>query len=98
MRKSFFVVLGIIFTSILLGFFVWKILTRKTDSVYRNFSKSNWEDVILEVLSKKDPDLEDYSYASMSLAEFNFHLLTVPSEKKRKSSFQVCRKIRTKIF
>ncbi|EMG21405.1 hypothetical protein LEP1GSC037_0887 [Leptospira interrogans str. 2006001854] len=53
MRKSFFVVLGIIFTSILLGFFVWKILTRKTDSVYRNFSKSNWEDVILEVLSKK---------------------------------------------
>ncbi|OCC29475.1 Uncharacterized protein GNX_2019 [Leptospira interrogans serovar Canicola] len=54
MRKSFFVVLGIIFTSILLGFFVWKILTRKTDSVYRNFSKSNWEDVILEVLSKKE--------------------------------------------
>lgn len=84
MRKSFFVVLGLIFTSILFGFLVWKVLTRKTDSVYKNFSKSNWEDVVLEVLSKKDPDLEDYSYASMSLSEFNFYLLTVPSEKREK--------------
>lgn len=98
MRKSFFVVLGIIFTSILLGFFVWKILTRKTDSVYRNFSKSNWEDVILEVLSKKDPDLEDYSYASMSLAEFNFHLLTVPSEKREKVASRFAEKSGLKFF
>ncbi|EMY13802.1 hypothetical protein LEP1GSC043_2245 [Leptospira weilii str. Ecochallenge] len=86
MRKNFFVTLGFIFISILLGFLVWKILTRKTDSVYKNFSKGNWEDVVLEVLRKKDPDLEDYSYASMSLSEYNFELLTTASEKKKKSS------------
>lgn len=84
MRKSFFVALGLFFASILLGFLVWKILTRKTDSVYKNFSKGNWDDVVLEVLSKKDPDLEDYSYASMSLAEYNSQLLTVPAEKKER--------------
>ncbi|XDD49255.1 SH3 domain-containing protein [Leptospira sp. WS92.C1] len=84
MRKSFFVFLGLFFLSILLGFLVWKFLTRKTDSVYKNFSKENWEDVVLEVLKKKDPDLEDYSYASMALAEFNSDLLTIPSEKKEK--------------
>ncbi|MBW0433884.1 SH3 domain-containing protein [Leptospira yasudae] len=86
MRKNFFVALGLIFASILLGFLVWKLLTRKTDSVYRNYSKGNWEDVVLEVLRKKDPDLEDYSYASLSLAEFNSQLLTVPSEKKEKTA------------
>ncbi|MGJ4751573.1 SH3 domain-containing protein [Leptospira kmetyi] len=84
MRKSFFVALGLFFASILLGFLVWKILTRKTDSVYKNFSKGNWDDVVLEVLSKKDPDLEDYSYASMSLAEYNSQLLTVAAEKKER--------------
>ncbi|PJZ57915.1 SH3 domain-containing protein [Leptospira barantonii] len=84
MRKSFFVALGLFFASILLGFLVWKIATRKTDSVYKNFSKGNWDDVVLEVLSKKDPDLEDYSYASMSLAEYNSQLLTVSAEKKER--------------
>ncbi|EMM72435.1 hypothetical protein LEP1GSC038_3292 [Leptospira weilii str. 2006001855] len=92
MRKNFFVTLGFIFISILLGFLVWKILTRKTDSVYKNFSKGNWEDVVLEVLRKKDPDLEDYSYASMSLSEYNFELLTTASEKK-KNRLQVCGKV-----
>lgn len=98
MRKSFFVVLGLIFTSILFGFLVWKVLTRKTDSVYKNFSKSNWEDVVLEVLSKKDPDLEDYSYASMSLSEFNFYLLTVPSEKREKVASRFAEKSGLKFF
>ncbi|EMG00753.1 hypothetical protein LEP1GSC123_0544 [Leptospira borgpetersenii str. 200701203] len=86
MRKNFFVIFGLIFVFILVGFFAWKILTRKTDFVYKNFSKGNWEDVVLEVLGKKDPDLEDYSYASMSLAEYNFELLTTASEKKKKPS------------
>lgn len=86
MRKSFFVFIGAFFLSVLFGFLVWKFLTRKTDSVYKNFSKGNWEDVVLEVLKKKDPDLEDYSYASLSLAEFNSYLLGVSSEKKEKAA------------
>ncbi|MBM9576993.1 SH3 domain-containing protein [Leptospira sp. 201903070] len=84
MRKSFFVFLGAVFVTILFGFLTWKFLTRKTDSVYKNFSKGNWEDVIFEVLKKKDPDLEDYSFASMALAEFNSSLLILPAEKKEK--------------
>ncbi|RHX87344.1 SH3 domain-containing protein [Leptospira stimsonii] len=84
MRKSFFVFLGLVFVSILVVFLTWKFLTRKTDSVYKNFSKGNWEDVVLEVLKKKDPDLEDYSFASMALAEFNSSLLILPAEKKEK--------------
>ncbi|EMN90951.1 SH3 domain-containing protein [Leptospira weilii] len=98
MRKNFFVTLGFIFISILLGFLVWKILTRKTDSVYKNFSKGNWEDVVLEVLRKKDPDLEDYSYASMSLSEYNFELLTTASEKKEKIVSKFAEKSGLKFF
>ncbi|EMY77194.1 SH3 domain protein [Leptospira weilii serovar Ranarum str. ICFT] len=98
MRKSFFVALGLFFASILLGFLVWKILTRKTDSVYKNFSKGNWEDVVLEVLGKKDPDLEDYSYASMSLAEYNFGLLALTSEKKEKVVSKFAEKSGLKFF
>ncbi|AXR62556.1 SH3 domain-containing protein [Leptospira mayottensis] len=98
MRKNFFVTFGLLFTSTLLGFLVWKILTRKTDSVYKNFSKKNWEDVVLEVLGKKDPDLEDYSYASMSLAEYNFELLTTASEKKEKVVSKFAEKSGLKFF
>ncbi|MDI7215357.1 SH3 domain-containing protein [Leptospira santarosai] len=98
MRKNFFVTLGLLFGSILLGLLVWKISTRKTDSVYKNFSKGNWEDVVLEVLEKKDPDLEDYSYASMSLAEYNFELLTVTSEKKEKVVSKFAKKSGLKFF
>ncbi|TGK31670.1 hypothetical protein EHQ12_03600 [Leptospira gomenensis] len=86
MRKNFFVVLGAFFFSVLLGVLLWKFFTRKTDSVYKNFSKGNWEDVVLEVLKKKDPDLEDYSYASLSLAEFNSYLLGVSAEKREKTA------------
>lgn len=98
MRKNFFVIFGLIFVFILVGFFAWKILTRKTDFVYKNFSKGNWEDVVLEVLGKKDPDLEDYSYASMSLAEYNFELLTTASEKKEKAVSKFAEKSGLKFF
>lgn len=98
MRKNFFVIFGLIFVFILVGFFAWKILTRKTDFVYKNFSKGNWEDVVLEVLGKKDPDLEDYSYASMSLAEYNFELLTTASEKKERAVSKFAEKSGLKFF
>lgn len=66
--------------------------------MYKNFSKGNWEDVVLEVLEKKDPDLEDYSYASMSLAEYNFELLTVTSEKREKVVSKFAKKSGLKFF
>lgn len=66
--------------------------------MYKNFSKKNWEDVVLEVLGKKDPDLEDYSYASMSLAEYNFELLTTASEKKEKVVSKFAEKSGLKFF